>query len=231
MSMGKSEIVRKIRNVGVIPVVRGDSTEIARRAILAILKGGIPVLEVTMTVPGAVQMIRELTREVGSEALIGAGTVLDAKTAQQCMEAGAQFIVSPALDLGTISYCRERGIAIMPGALTPTEIVSAWSAGADFVKVFPAGALGGASYIKSLKAPLPQIEVVPTGGVSLKNAAEFIKAGAAAIGVGADLVDVNALRNGLDSEITERARQFVSIVQEARSGKVVPVPEVVNASR
>lgn len=231
MSMGKSEIVRKIRNVGVIPVVRGDSTEIARRAILAILKGGIPVLEVTMTVPGAVQMIRELTREVGSEALIGAGTVLDAKTAQQCMEAGAQFIVSPALDLGTISYCRERGIAIMPGALTPTEIVSAWSAGADFVKVFPAGALGGASYIKSLKAPLPQIEVVPTGGVSLKNAAEFIKAGAAAIGVGADLVDVNALRNGLDSEITERARQFVSIVQEARSGKVVPGPEVVNASR
>ncbi len=231
MSMGKSEIVRKIRNVGVIPVVRGDSTEIARRAILAILKGGIPVLEVTMTVPGAVQMIRELTREVGSEALIGAGTVLDAKTAQQCIEAGAQFIVSPALDLGTISYCRERGIAIMPGALTPTEIVSAWSAGADFVKVFPAGALGGASYIKSLKAPLPQIEVVPTGGVSLKNAAEFIKAGAAAIGVGADLVDVNALRNGLDSEITERARQFVSIVQEARSGKVVPVPEVVNASR
>lgn len=231
MSMGKSEIVRKIRNVGVIPVVRADSTEIARRAILAILKGGIPVLEVTMTVPGAVQMIRELTREVGSEALIGAGTVLDAKTAQQCIEAGAQFIVSPALDLGTISYCRERGIAIMPGALTPTEIVSAWSAGADFVKVFPAGALGGASYIKSLKAPLPQIEVVPTGGVSLKNAAEFIKAGAAAIGVGADLVDVNALRNGLDSEITERARQFVSIVQEARSGKVVPVPEVVNASR
>lgn len=231
MSMGKSEIVRKIRNVGVIPVVRADSTEIARRAILAILKGGIPVLEVTMTVPGAVQMIRELTREVGSEALIGAGTVLDAKTAQQCMEAGAQFIVSPALDLGTISYCRERGIAIMPGALTPTEIVSAWSAGADFVKVFPAGALGGASYIKSLKAPLPQIEVVPTGGVSLKNAAEFIKAGAAAIGVGADLVDVNALRNGLDSEITERARQFVSIVQEARSGKVVPGPEVVNASR
>lgn len=231
MSMGKSEIVRKIRNVGVIPVVRGDSTEIARRAILAILKGGIPVLEVTMTVPGAVQMIRELTREVGSEALIGAGTVLDAKTAQQCIEAGAQFIVSPALDLGTISYCRERGIAIMPGALTPTEIVSAWSAGADFVKVFPAGALGGASYIKSLKAPLPQIEVVPTGGVSLKNAAEFIKAGAAAIGVGADLVDVNALLNGLDSEITERARQFVSIVQEARSGKVVPVPEVVNASR
>ena len=231
MSMGKSEIVRKIRNVGVIPVVRADSTEIARRAILAILKGGIPLLEVTMTVPGAVQMIRELTREVGSEALIGAGTVLDARTAQQCIEAGAQFIVSPALDLGTISYCRERGIAIMPGALTPTEIVSAWSAGADFVKVFPAGALGGASYIKSLKAPLPQIEVVPTGGVSLKNAAEFIQAGAAAIGVGADLVDVNALRNGLDSEITERARQFVGIVQEARGSKVVPVPEVVNAAR
>ncbi len=229
MSMGKSEIIRQIRNVGVIPVVRADSTEIARRAITAILKGGIPILEVTMTVPGAVQMIRELVREVGSDAIIGAGTVLDAKTAQQCLDAGAQFIVSPALDLGTIGFCRDHGVAIMAGALTPTEVVTAWSAGADFVKVFPAGSLGGASYIKSLKAPLPQIEMVPTGGVSLKNAADFIKAGSAAIGVGADLVDLSALRAGLDSEITGRARQFVQIVQEARSGKVSPAPSVVNA--
>jgi 2-dehydro-3-deoxyphosphogluconate aldolase/(4S)-4-hydroxy-2-oxoglutarate aldolase len=125
--------------------------------------------------------------------------------------------VSPALDLDTIACCRRYAVAIMPGALTPTEVVRAWTAGADFVKVFPAGALGGASYIKALKAPLPQIELVPTGGVSLKTAADFIKAGASALGVGADLVDLKALREGQDNVITERARQFVEIVREARS--------------
>jgi 2-dehydro-3-deoxyphosphogluconate aldolase/(4S)-4-hydroxy-2-oxoglutarate aldolase len=125
-------------------------------------------------------------------------------------------VVSPALDLETIACCKKYGVPVMPGALTPTEIVQAWTAGADFVKVFPAGAMGGASYLKALKAPLPQIELIPTGGVSLKTAADFIKAGASALGVGADLVDLKALREGQESIITERARQYVEIVREAR---------------
>jgi 2-dehydro-3-deoxyphosphogluconate aldolase/(4S)-4-hydroxy-2-oxoglutarate aldolase len=143
--------------------------------------------------------------------------VLDAKTAKSCISAGAEFIVTPALNLETIAYCREQDVAVMPGALTPTEVVNAWNAGADLVKVFPARALGGASYLKALKAPLPQIELVPTGGVSLITAADFIRAGAAALGVGADLVDINAIREGQAALITERAKQFVEIVRQARS--------------
>ena len=139
-----------------------------------------------------------------------------AETAKDCVSAGAQFIVSPALNLETIAYCNEQDVAVMPGALTPTEVVQAWKAGADFVKVFPAGAVGGASYLKALKAPLPQIELVPTGGVSLKTAADFIKAGAAALGVGADLVDIKAIREGQSGIITERAKQFVEIVRISR---------------
>ena len=167
--------------------------------------------------PGAVGVIEEVSQRYGAEALVGAGTVLDGETARACILAGAQFVVSPALNLETIAVCRRYGVAVMPGALTPTEVVQAWSAGADFVKVFPAGAMGGASYIKSLKAPLPQIELVPTGGVSLKTAADFIKAGASALGVGADLVDVKAIREGQAHVVTERAREFVRIVKEARS--------------
>jgi len=215
--MTKPDVVRKIAAVGVIPVVRAQSAELALRAIEAIQAGGIPILEITMTVPGAVKMIEELARRLGPEALIGAGTVLEEATARACIQAGAQFVVSPALDRATISCCRQHGIAVIPGALTPTEVVAAWSAGADYVKVFPAGALGGPAYLKSLKAPLPQIEMVPTGGVSLNNAADFIKAGAAALGVGADLVDTKALAQGAGRLITERARQFVDIVRQARS--------------
>jgi len=215
--MHKSDVVRKIAAVGVIPVVRAQSAELALRAIDAIQAGGIPILEITMTVPGAVKMIEELARRLSAEVLIGAGTVLDEATARACIQAGAQFVVSPALDRATISCCQQHGIAVIPGALTPTEVVAAWSAGADYVKVFPAGALGGPSYLKSLKAPLPQIELVPTGGVSLNNAADFIKAGAAALGVGADLVDTKALAQGAGRLITERARQFVDIVRQARN--------------
>jgi 2-dehydro-3-deoxyphosphogluconate aldolase/(4S)-4-hydroxy-2-oxoglutarate aldolase len=185
--------------------------------VAAILKGGISVLEITMTVPGAVRMIEELSAEVDPEVIIGAGTVLDAQTARACIDAGAQFIVSPALDLGTIALCGQQGILVMPGVLTPTEVVTAWTAGADFVKIFPAGAVGGASYLKALKAPLPQVKMVPTGGVSLQNAATFIKAGAEALGIGGDLVDTKALREGRDDLITERARLFVDIVQQARA--------------
>jgi len=212
----KAAVIETIRAVGVIPVVRAQSADEAIAAIDAIREGGIPILEITMTVPGAVGVIEEVSRRYGNEAVVGAGTVLDGETARTCILAGARFVVSPSLNLETIEVCRRYGIAVMPGALTPTEVVQAWSAGADFVKVFPAGAVGGASYIKSLKAPLPQIELVPTGGVSLKTAADFIKAGASALGVGADLVDVQAIREGKQSVITERAQEFVRIVREAR---------------
>ena len=200
----------QIRAVGIIPVVRARSADEALAAVDAIRAGGIPILEITLTVPGAVQVIAELIKRLGDDALIGAGTVLDADTARACVDAGARFVVSPALDVPTIETCRGLGIPVFPGALTPTEIVTAWKAGADAVKVFPAGAVGGAAYLKSVKAPLPQIELIPTGGVSLKTAADFIAAGAMALGVGADLVSGDA------ASITEKARQYVAIVAAAR---------------
>src|SRR6267154_362877 len=214
--MNKSNILRRIRDTGLIPVVRAESADQARRAVEAIMAGELSVLEVTMTVPGAIGGIGQLTKAFGAEALIGAGTVLDAGTADKCIQAGAQFIVSPALNEETIAFCRAQDVAIFPGALTPTEVVRAWNAGADAVKGFPAGAVGGASYLKALKAPLPQIELIPTGGVSLKTAAGFINAGAMALGVGADLVDPQALREGNSALITEHARQFLAIVQSTR---------------
>ena len=215
--MNKSEVLQRIRATGLIPVVRAESAELAMRAVEAIKAGGVDVLEVTMTVPGAIDVIAKLAATFGTEVVIGAGTVLDPETANKCIQAGAQFIVSPALNEETIAFCHANDVAVFPGALTPTEVVRAWNAGADAVKVFPAGAVGGASYLKALKAPLPQIELVPTGGVSLKTAADFIKAGAMALGVGADLVDTKALRENHDEVITERARLFLEIVREARA--------------
>ena len=214
--MNKPDVLKRIRDIGLMPVVRAESAGLALRAVAAIKAGGVSVLEVTMTVPGAIGVIEQLVKAFGAEALIGAGTVLDAETADKCIQAGAQFIVSPALNEDTIAFCRANEVAVFPGALTPTEVVRAWNAGADAVKVFPAGAVGGASYLKALKAPLPQIELIPTGGVSLKTAADLIKAGAMALGVGADLVDTKALREGNDQLITERARQFLEIVRDAR---------------
>ena len=217
--MNRTEIISEIKRVGLVPVVRARSAEEAMRAIDAIKEGGISVLEVTMTVPGAVRVIEDVAKRYGADVLIGAGTVLDAETARTVMLAGAQFVISPSTNLEMIACCLRYGIPVMPGALTPTEVVAAWQAGADAVKVFPANALGGASYIKALKAPLPQVEIVPTGGVSLKTAADFIKAGAMALGVGSDLVDTKALAEGNAGVITERARQFVEIVKEARGAE------------
>src|SRR5437868_10685192 len=214
--MRKSEVLNRIRDTGLIPVVRAESADLAIQVVEAIQAGGLDVLEVTMTVPGAIDVIAKLASTLANQCVIGAGTVLDPETARKCIDAGAQFIVSPALNLETIACCRELDVAVMPGALTPTEIVSAWQAGADFVKVFPAGAMGGASYIKSLKAPLPQIELVPTGGVTLANAASFIEAGAAAVGVGADLVNTKAIRAGQPEKVTEAARAFIEAVRNAR---------------
>jgi 2-dehydro-3-deoxyphosphogluconate aldolase/(4S)-4-hydroxy-2-oxoglutarate aldolase len=203
-------VIDRIHQIGIVPVVRARSSEEALSAVEAIRAGGIPILEITLTVPGAVQVIADLTRRLGDDVVVGAGTVLDADSARACIDAGARFIVSPSLDVPTIETCRRLGVPVFPGALTPTEVVTAWKAGADAVKVFPANAVGGAAYIKSLKAPLPQIELIPTGGVSLENAAVFIAAGAFAVGVGADLL------KGDPAAITEKARQYVAAVAAAR---------------
>ena len=216
--MEKSQVLERIKAIGIIPVVRASSGDEALQAVEAIKAGGLSVLEITMTVPGAVGIIEKIATRFGDDVLVGAGTVLNAETAKDCLHAGAQFVVSPALNLETIAFCRNAGCAIMPGALTPTEVVTAWFAGADMVKVFPCGAMGGASYIKSLKAPLPQIELVPTGGVSLKTAAAFIEAGSAAIGVGSDLVDIKAIRAGESERITETTRAYIEAVRSARAG-------------
>jgi 2-dehydro-3-deoxyphosphogluconate aldolase/(4S)-4-hydroxy-2-oxoglutarate aldolase len=214
--MDKTQVIKRIKDTGIIPVVRASSADEATRAIDAIRAGGISILEITMTVPGAVRLIEDVSKRYGADVLVGAGTVLDAETARACISAGAQFVVSPSLGFATIEYCRNANVAIMPGALTPTEVVLAWKAGADFVKVFPASAVGGPAYLKALKAPLPQVDLVPTGGVSLITAADFIKAGASALGVGSDLVDIKAVRENQESLITERARKFAQIVREAR---------------
>jgi 2-dehydro-3-deoxyphosphogluconate aldolase/(4S)-4-hydroxy-2-oxoglutarate aldolase len=217
--MTKQDVVRTIAEVGLVPVVRAQSADEAIRVTDAIREGGVSVLEITMTVPGALAVMEQLARRFGSDVVLGAGTVLDRETARACILAGARFVVSPALDLGTIETCRRYSIAVMPGALTPTEVLAAWSAGADVVKVFPCGAMGGASYIKSLKAPLPHVEMIPTGGVSVKTAAEFIQAGAFALGVGADLVDTKAVRDGNAKAVTDKAREYVRIVREARGAR------------
>jgi len=215
--MTKDDVLKRLEEIGVIPVVRAASAEEAVAMAEAIGEGGIPVLEITLTVPGAVQVIAELSKRFGDQVLVGAGTVLDPEAAADCIRAGAQFVVSPALNLQTIELCNREGIVILPGALTPTEVVTAWNAGADAVKVFPCSAVGGAKYLSALKAPLPQIRLVPTGGVSLATAGDFIAAGAWALGVGADLVNNEAIRSGDRESVISAALKYVQAVQEARA--------------
>jgi 2-dehydro-3-deoxyphosphogluconate aldolase/(4S)-4-hydroxy-2-oxoglutarate aldolase len=213
--MQKAEVLKSLRGIGLVPVLRAESEDQALQLASAIAAGGVTVLEVTMTVPGAIRVMGRLAKE-RPDILIGAGTVLDPETARMCILEGAQFVVSPALNLKTIDMCHRYGVAVLPGALTPTEIVTAWEAGADVVKVFPASALGGAKYLKSIKAPLPQVELIPTGGVSQATAAEFLEAGAFALGVGADLVDLKAIAKGTPETITENARKYLAIVRSVR---------------
>jgi len=214
--MTRGEACRLIEDVGIVPVVRAPSPEIAIRAVDALLTGGISIFEITMTVPNARAVIRSLTARFKDAALIGAGTVLSAEEARMCVDAGAQFIVSPGLDLGTIDAAHALDVAVAPGALTPTEVITASKAGADMVKIFPCSAVGGAKYLKALKGPLPHVKLLPTGGISVSNAHEFIAAGAAAIGVGSELVNVAALTDGRDAELTARARELVRVVAAAR---------------
>jgi 2-dehydro-3-deoxyphosphogluconate aldolase / (4S)-4-hydroxy-2-oxoglutarate aldolase len=199
-----------------VPVIRAPSPELALLACEAILAGGISVFEITMTIPDAPAVIRALRDRLTDRALIGAGTVLDAADARACIEAGAEFIVSPGFDAATIAAAHEAGIAAMPGALTPTEVIAAWKAGADVVKIFPCSAMGGASYLRALKGPLPQVKLMPTGGVNVNTARDFLAAGAVALGVGSELVDIAAVKDGRSHVLTERAREFVAAVAAAR---------------
>lgn len=215
--MDKQKVRDRIVEIGVVPVVRASSAGEARMAADAVCKGGIPIAEITMTVPGAVELIRELTRSGPGDVLVGAGTVLNVEAAKKCLDAGAEFLVSPGLNLEVIQLAAKEGKLMMAGALTPTEVIMAWEAGSDFVKVFPCGQVGGAKYIKALKGPLPQVPLVPTGGVNLNTAAEFVEAGAAALGVGGELVPAGALRSGKPEIIVENARKFLAIVKEARA--------------
>jgi 2-dehydro-3-deoxyphosphogluconate aldolase / (4S)-4-hydroxy-2-oxoglutarate aldolase len=215
--MKRDAILHAILNIGVVPVVRTSSAESAIRAIEAVYAGGIRAAEITMTVPGAVKALEKLADAFGDKLVLGAGTVLDPETARICMLAGAEFFVTPALNLKTIEMAKRYSKIIAPGALTPTEIVTAWEAGADFVKVFPCGAVGGVKYIKALKAPLPHVEMVPTGGVSLENTADFLRAGAAAVAVGAELIDAKTIAEGKYQVFEERARLFLAEVAEART--------------
>lgn len=214
--MNKDEVAKKIREVGVVPVVRAKSAKQAQLAAEAVCAGGIPIVEVTMTVPGAIELIRDLAKSTGAQILIGAGTVLDAETARRCLDAGAEFVVSPGFNLETVRFVKQQGKLMMAGALTPTEVIAAWQAGSDFVKIFPCGSMGGAKYLKALKGPLPQVPMIPTGGVNLETAADMIRAGAEALGIGGELVSAAALDSGDTKPITAAARKFVEIVRQAR---------------
>lgn len=214
--MKPTEILDTIRRIGIVPVVRTNSAESALRSIEAIYRGGIRAAEITMTVPGAIRALEKVADEYGDRIVLGAGTVLDPETARACMLAGAEFFVTPALNVRTIEIAKRYSKVICPGALTPTEVVTAWQAGADVIKIFPADSVGGAKYIKALKGPLPQIEMIPTGGVSLETCGDFLRAGACAVAVGGELVNGKLIDAGNYAEIETRARQFVEAVEAAR---------------
>src|SRR5205085_7665018 len=194
--MTQKQILSSITEIGIVPVVRTNSAENALKAIDAIYNGGVRAAEITMTVPGAIRALEKAADQFGDQIVLGAGTVLDPETARACMLAGAQFFVTPSLKLDTIEMAHRYSKPIMPGALTPTEVLTAWEAGADAIKIFPCGNVGGAKYIKALKAPFPQIEMVPTGGVNLETCGDFLKAGACAVGAGGDWSDAALSRAG-----------------------------------
>lgn len=202
----------------VVPVVRASSADDAMKIVDAIREGGVNTVEITMTVPDAIGVMEAVAKKFGDEVLLGAGTVLDAETARASILAGAEFVVGPCFNEDLIRICKRYAKVVIPGAMTPTEILRAWEMGADIVKVFPAGNLGGSKYIKAIKAPLPQVLLNPTGGVNLENAGEFIKAGASIISVGSALVDKKAVAEGKFEILTRKARGFVEEVRKARSG-------------
>jgi 2-dehydro-3-deoxyphosphogluconate aldolase/(4S)-4-hydroxy-2-oxoglutarate aldolase len=212
--MSKADHFQRMSAAKLVAVIRAPSGEVLADVAEALLAGGIDVMEVTFTVPKAERVLEQVADRLGDQVLLGAGTILDASTARIAMLAGAEFIVSPGTSLEVIQTCRRYDKLVMPGALTPTEVIQAWEAGADAIKVFPADAVGGARYLKTLKAPLPQVRLMPTGGVNLDTAADFLKAGAWALGVGASLVEADAVERRDFARIESLARQFVTIVRE-----------------
>src|SRR5580692_830382 len=211
------EVIHRIGEIGIVPVVRAASVDEANRAVEAICAGGVPIVEITMTVPDAVSLIREVAQRYAGQVLVGAGTIVTAAQAEACISAGAEFLVSPGLSLPALAVARSAGKLAIPGALTPTELMNAQENGARIVKIFPCGNVGGPKYLRSLKAPFPKACLIPTGGVNMANAAEFISAGAFALGVGADLLDAKALRDGNVEKITAAARELALAVASARA--------------
>ncbi len=214
--MDKQAVLKLLKEIGIVPVIRTDAKEDALKIVEAIVEGGIECLEITMTVRGAVNLIAELNKRFQDSVLIGAGTVFDADEARQCQAAGAKFVVTPCLIPEVIRFCNEQKLLICAGALTPTEIFAAHQTGADVVKVFPCSALGGANYLKSLTAPFPHIELMPTGGVTLATIGDFIRAGACAVGVGSDLANLKAIHQNEPEKITALARRYLAALAEAR---------------
>jgi 2-dehydro-3-deoxyphosphogluconate aldolase/(4S)-4-hydroxy-2-oxoglutarate aldolase len=210
------DVIRRIGEIGIVPVVRAATVEDATRAVEAICAGGIPIVEITMTVPDATSVIRHVVREHGNTALIGAGTVTSGEQAEQCIRAGAEFIVSPGLSIPVLSVAQACAKLAIPGALTPTELMHAQDSGAKLIKIFPCGNVGGAKYLQSLRGPFPNARLIPTGGVSASNAADYLAAGAFALGVGGDLVNAAALREGNLDKITQAARELVHAIHAAR---------------
>lgn len=217
--MRKEEVCAKIREVGIVPAVRTSSTDDARFAAETIAKSGIPIVEITMTVPGAIHVISHLVKNV-PDVIVGAGTLLDLETATLCADAGVQFLTGPGLDLEIVKFGAKRNLTVIPGALTPTEVISAWKAGSDFVKVFPRAQMGGENYIRALRGPLPQVPLIAAGGVNQQSASNFILAGADAIGVGRELIPREAILHRKEEHIRELARRFLRFVKTARSQKV-----------
>src|SRR5580692_10922687 len=213
--MNKDEVCSRIREIGIIPAIRVSSGDDAHFAAEAVMRGGIPIVEITMTVPGALELMAHLVRS-DPKVIVGAGTVLDTDTARLCVDAGVGFVTAPSLNPAIMEFAAKHNVAVLPGALTPTEVVTAWSAGADFVKVFPCGPVGGDRYIKALHASLPQIPLIAAGGVNQQTAASFILSGATAIGVGTELIPNEAIQRRQSQRIHELARRFAKLVRDAR---------------
>ena len=213
--MRKNEVCTQIKEIGIIPGIRVHTADEAHFATESVMSGGIPIVEITMTVTGAIELISHLVRR-HPKMLVGAGTILDTEMAHQCLDAGASFLTSPGFDPKIVEFAAKQGIAVLPGALTPTEIMTAWRAGSDFVKVFPCAQVGGDSYIRALKAPFPQIPLIAAGGVNQQTAANFIFAGATAIGVGTELIPTEAIERRQSERIRELAHRFLGFVKDAR---------------
>jgi 2-dehydro-3-deoxyphosphogluconate aldolase / (4S)-4-hydroxy-2-oxoglutarate aldolase len=213
----KQQVLAVLREGGIVPVIRADSADTALRIVDALIAGGIRTLEITMTVPDAIGAIKAVAERFGSSVLLGAGTVTSRALAEGSLDAGAEFLVTPCVIAEVIAVAKERDVAVLPGAMTPTEVFTAWSSGGDIIKIFPASNVGGASYLKALKGPLPQIPLCPTGGVNLQTIGEFVKAGASAVGVGGELVSKAAIDAGDYAKITELAKQYVAALANART--------------